>query len=155
MILALFLACSGPRSAAELPVADAPPPAAEGAPADGALLDGTAGGVAPVDGAPAAEATPIGGPPQTPGEAYLGCKDRVEGPQVAGECKTDADCTKTGCSQEVCVASAHAAEIMTTCEILPCFAALDACGCHEGMCSWTLVPTMPPMGRIQLPPKAQ
>jgi eight-cysteine-cluster-containing protein len=146
VILALILACSGPRSAAELPVADSPPTIVDGgaAPVDG--------GTAPVDGT--ATTLPIGGLPQTPAEAYLGCKERVEGLQTPGECTTDADCAKTGCSQEICVAAAVATEVMGTCEILPCFAALDTCGCHDGQCSWTLAASMPTPGKVTLPPRA-
>lgn len=160
MILALFLACSGPRGAAELPVADPPPPIAEAAPADG-----TASGLTPVDsvaagGNPAPGPQPTGltapatTPAKTPAEAYQGCRDRVEGIQTSGECKVDTDCTTTGCSQEVCVATPNAGDIMTTCEILPCFAVLEACGCHESQCTWTVAATMPPpRGPIPLPPR--
>ncbi|MDP2308227.1 MAG: hypothetical protein Q8P18_19570 [Pseudomonadota bacterium] len=143
MILALFLACSGPRSAAELPVAD--PPSPDVTPS---LAEGEA---STVEGDPSV-GTP-GQSPLTPTEAYLGCKDRVEGVETAGECTTDADCAKTGCSQEVCVAKANAGDVMTTCEILTCFSVLEACGCHEGLCSWSLADAMPALGRIKLPPK--
>lgn len=62
---------------------------------------------------------------------------RIEGPTTSGECTTDADCTTTGCSAEVCLPAAKAGDVMTTCEIHPCFATLDTCGCHTGVCSWT------------------
>lgn len=103
--------------------------------------------------------TPVADPPPgtsvTPAQLYEGCRDRVEGPQTAGECKTDADCAPAGCSREMCVAAASAADIMGTCEILPCFQVLDTCGCHDGQCTWTvkgdapsggarIVPTGPP-----------
>ncbi len=74
----------------------------------------------------------------TPQMLYDQCKDRLEGPQVEGECSTDADCATAGCSQEVCLPAAKKGEIMTTCEILPCFGAVEACGCHEGLCTWSL-----------------
>ncbi|MDP2312664.1 MAG: hypothetical protein Q8P41_07150 [Pseudomonadota bacterium] len=154
MILALFLACSGPRSAADLPPTDVPPATvAEDAPPVPPVADGTApGDVVLVDG-PTAPSDPKqpGASPLRPAEAYAGCRDRLEGPQAAGECTTDADCTKAGCSSEVCVANANRDEVMTTCEVLACFGAVDSCGCHDGMCSWTLKSEMPPMGRIQLP----
>lgn len=66
------------------------------------------------------------------------CVERVEGASTSGECADDAGCTKAGCSQEVCVPTQAVADIMTTCERLPCFQRLDTCGCHEGVCSWTL-----------------
>lgn len=80
----------------------------------------------------------IAAAPPTASSLYEGCRVRVEGAETSGECATDADCARTGCSGEVCVASASAGDVVTTCEVLPCFAALDACGCHEGVCGWTL-----------------
>lgn len=80
---------------------------------------------------------------------YEGCRARVEGLEAAGECVTDADCARTGCSGEVCVAAATAGEVVTTCEVLPCFAALDACGCHEGVCGWSL--KAPALRKFPLP----
>ncbi len=80
----------------------------------------------------------IAAAPPTASNLYEGCRVRVEGVETSGECATDADCARTGCSGEVCVASASAGDVVTTCEVLPCFAALDACGCHEGVCGWTL-----------------
>jgi eight-cysteine-cluster-containing protein len=93
---------------------------------------------------------PVGEPPElpvdqpTPQMLYDQCKDRLEGPETDGECSTDADCGTAGCSQEVCVPVSKKAEIMTTCEIRPCFAAKDSCGCHEGRCTWTLKEHMEP-----------
>ena len=91
-----------------------------------------------------------------PADLYATCKDRVEGPSAAGECTTDADCVTAGCSGEVCAAKASAEGLMTTCEIRPCFAALDTCGCVEGVCSWALkegpVSPLPGGGQpVQLP----
>lgn len=114
--LAVLLACAGVRGAAEPTPAEAPRTAAVET-------------VIPVEAAATAP---------TATNLYEGCRARVEGVEAAGECATDADCARTGCSGEVCVAAANAGEVMTTCEVLPCFAALDACGCHEGVCSWTL-----------------
>lgn len=73
-----------------------------------------------------------------PAALYERCRDRVEGREVAGECASDADCMATGCSGEVCVTKETAAGMMTTCEILPCFGVLDACGCVEGRCTWSV-----------------
>ena len=73
-----------------------------------------------------------------PAALYAACRDRVEGPEQDGECTTDDDCAAAGCSGEVCLAAARAEGLTTTCEVLPCFAVLDACGCHEGRCTWTL-----------------
>lgn len=80
--------------------------------------------------------------PTTPEGFYAMCEGRVEGPSEAGECSTDADCGTTGCSGEVCVATANA-DLTTTCELAPCFQVLDTCGCREGRCSWSLKPTLP------------
>ena len=70
--------------------------------------------------------------------AYEKCRDRVEGPEKDGECATDADCVRAGCSSEVCVPRSASADVMTTCEILPCFRVLDDCTCREQRCTWTL-----------------
>jgi eight-cysteine-cluster-containing protein len=129
--LLLLLACSGGRPAAESPAADppvgSPPVNAEGGPDQ-----------------------PASTPGGTPADLYAACKDRVEGAGSAGECTTDADCVRTGCSSEVCVAKS-AGQGMSTCEVLPCFAALDTCGCHEGQCSWRLKASVPTPGKLPLP----
>ncbi len=78
---------------------------------------------------------------------YEACRERVEGPSTPGECSSDADCVRTGCSQEVCVA-ASAAALATTCEILPCFQVLDACSCRDGFCSWSVKEEAPPGRRL-------
>ncbi len=104
-----------------------------------------------VDEAEPDEVGPDGEPPElpvdgpTPQMLYDQCRDRLEGPEVDGECSADADCDRAGCSGEVCVPVSKKAEIMTTCEILPCFAAKDVCGCHEGRCTWTLKEEIEPM----------
>lgn len=143
--LALLVACSGTRSASDMPATDAPAP----------VEAPEKVGDAPVAiDAPPSEPTEVPlDQPTTPAALYGACKDRVEGVQTAGECTTDADCAKVGCSQEVCVPAKLAGEVMTTCEVLPCFKALDTCGCHEGMCSWTLRAELEPPGRIPLPAK--
>lgn len=82
--------------------------------------------------------TAAGGGALTAAQLYGACQERVEGSSTPGECHTDADCSRAGCSQEVCVPAREAAEVMSTCERLPCFNTLDTCGCHEGVCSWTL-----------------
>lgn len=130
-------ACSGARPAAESPASDAPPEAAPVVLVQSPAPD------------PAAEAAPL----RTPAELYGNCRERVEGPSTDGECTVDADCVRTGCSSEVCVPAAKAGDVMSTCEVLPCFAALDTCGCHEGQCSWTLKASVPPLGK--LPPPVQ
>ncbi|MCB9758691.1 MAG: eight-cysteine-cluster domain-containing protein [Alphaproteobacteria bacterium] len=125
-----LLACDGGRASGPEPV---PPVAHTPAP-----LPPSASEVPPIDPASFDD----------PDEAYTACKARVEGPEADGECTTDADCTATGCSGEVCVPSKVAAELMTTCEVRPCFAVLDACGCHAGRCSWSIknkvAPDAPP-----------
>lgn len=85
--------------------------------------------------------------PLTPGEMYAACRDRLEGEQSSGECMVDADCGRAGCSQEVCLPARKAGDVVTTCEILPCFRAVETCGCHEGQCTWTVRADLPPAGR--------
>jgi eight-cysteine-cluster-containing protein len=59
--------------------------------------------------------------------------DRLEGDELEGECKTDSECKKGGCSGEVCAATSA----VTTCEVLPIRFPEDArCGCTEGLCRW-------------------
>ena len=140
-----FLAC-GHGAADPAPVEQAvpaPQPAEVPAP-DPAV--GPAPGLAPgvaADGVILGEAGPNGevsvlapgvADPQFAAEA---CWARTKGPEAAGECKVDGDCTKAGCSQEVCVTVAAAKDLNTTCDKLPCFDELEACGCVEGLCSWT------------------
>ncbi len=88
-----------------------------------------------------------GGPPSfggnidvaaDPAAAYEVYRERLEGPEADGECSTDADCAKAGCSSEVCAPASAAASISTTCEVLPVFAILDSCGCVESRCSWSI-----------------
>jgi eight-cysteine-cluster-containing protein len=102
------------------------------------------GSSSPNDGVAPAE-LPVDQP--TPQMLYESCHDRLEGAEVDGECSVDADCGRAGCSQEVCVPAAKKGDVMTTCEILPCFGAVQNCGCHEGRCTWTLreqlEPTLP------------
>lgn len=104
---------------------------------------------APVRTAPAEPDEPVG---STPAELYAQCHDRVEMPQADGECTTDADCTRAGCGAEVCTAVASAEGLMSTCEDRICFHVLDACGCHEGRCTWTLKDEVPkPPGLVPAP----
>lgn len=73
-----------------------------------------------------------------PAALYEMCKARVEGEDKPGECKVDADCSRAGCSKEVCVPTAVAANVNTTCDKQPCFDVLESCGCTAGLCSWTV-----------------
>lgn len=101
---------------------------------------------------PPADPVPVAAP--TPASLYAECLERVEGVGAAGECASDADCQKAGCGAEVCTTVAAAKDVTTTCENKPCFAVLDACGCHEGQCTWSLkaeVP-VPAPGSTRLPP---
>ncbi|MEY3213252.1 MAG: hypothetical protein RIT28_3733, partial [Pseudomonadota bacterium] len=87
MFLALFAlswACVSPT------VIEAPP-AAEPAPASP-----VSGPIKPLKEAPFAD--PVG--------MYQRCHDRVELPEADGECQADADCTRAGCSAELCVTRA-------------------------------------------------
>lgn len=132
LLLLGVLACAS--SAPEVTPPPVPAPAAAppgGAPAAGAPL--------PASGAEAAmDATGL-----TPEALYESCRSRVEGREAAAECATDADCMSTGCSGEVCVTKEAAAGMATTCEMLKCFEVLDACGCVEGVCSWSLKDAVP------------
>lgn len=96
----------------------------------------------PVAPAAAPEAPPPA-VPETPDAAYASCRERVEGPEAAGECDADADCGKTGCGGEVCTTTAEIPNVMTTCEDRACFAVLETCGCHGGRCTWTVRPAEP------------
>lgn len=92
---------------------------------------------------------PVDAPP--PQALYDQCHARLEGREVDGECTADADCARAGCSQEVCVPAAKKADVITTCEVLPCFGAVEACGCHEGRCTWTVRATIaPPLPRLPI-----
>ncbi len=111
---------------------------------------------APAEEAPKAEAPKTNVSAQTQA-LYDACGARVEGAQSAGECQADADCAPAGCSQELCVPlSVAAAGLNTPCDAEPCFQVLDACGCHEGMCTWTLkdaaAPTAPAGGTRLMQP---
>lgn len=78
------------------------------------------------------------------------CAGRVEGPESDGECTQDSDCARAGCSSEVCTAAASASDVMTTCEVLPCFDRLESCGCVQGRCRWSLSQAGAP--KAPLPP---
>ena len=68
---------------------------------------------------------------------YEVCRDRVEGTEQEQECAQDSDCKAVGCSGELCVAAAEQ-EVLTSCEVLPCYRVLDECGCSEGRCRWSI-----------------
>ncbi len=136
LVSCLLLSCGG---AAPPPATVAPPPAEEL--------------VAAAPEAPPAEVPTVGDGPSTPVEVstdgetpaapdasalFEECRTRVEGREKDGECQSDEDCSRAGCSGEVCVTTSLAAEVMTTCEVRPCFAILDTCGCVEGRCSWSI-----------------
>jgi eight-cysteine-cluster-containing protein len=57
--------------------------------------------------------------------------ERFEAPGFANACATDADCTRSGCSGEVCAA----VDVVTTCEALP-ERPEGTCGCADGECRW-------------------
>jgi len=84
-------------------------------------------------------------------ELYQQCRSRLEGPEIPDECSTDEDCARAGCSSEVCTTRAAASEVMTTCEVLPCFQAVEACGCVEGRCRWSLADAMPSLEPLPAP----
>ena len=136
MRAAVPLLLSGALACASSPPEATPPPATSpaDAPSSGAAVPLVP--VTPAAGSGTREAVAAAG--LTPASLYEQCRGRVEGRESPGECDTDADCTATGCSGEVCVTQEAAAGMMTTCEMLKCFEALDTCGCVEGVCSWSL-----------------
>jgi len=73
-----------------------------------------------------------------PQALYEGCRERVEGTETDGECTQDADCVRTGCSSELCIAKSAAAGVMSTCEVRTCFQVLQACTCQQGHCRWVV-----------------
>ncbi|HBR22030.1 MAG TPA: hypothetical protein DD713_05610 [Nitrospiraceae bacterium] len=57
---------------------------------------------------------------------------------TGGECKTDSDCIKGGCSGQVCQSKKEGA-VITTCEWRECYNANKykvSCKCIEGRCEW-------------------
>jgi eight-cysteine-cluster-containing protein len=139
------VACAGPHGAAE-PVPVVTEPDVSAAPGDASPVRTVTAEVTPT--APPIEEAASSGP--TPQALYAQCSGRVEGVSAAGECASDADCTRAGCSGEVCVATANKATAVTTCEILPCFDVLQSCGCVDGMCSWTVGASSRPTFRLPL-----
>jgi eight-cysteine-cluster-containing protein len=138
--LAVF-ACAGTRASSE----PAPAVTGQAAIADVPTLE-------PAPNAPTSTGEEGLAPVEPTPEALYGqCRARVEGVSATGECASDADCTRAGCSGEVCVAASNKASAVTTCEILPCFSVLQACGCVEGLCSWSVGPSTRPL--LRLPPK--
>lgn len=105
--------------------------------------------------APPAEVPELAPTLYTPRAIYERCRDRLEEPQAGGECVTDADCAKAGCSSEVCVARARAAEVTTTCEREECFGVLDQCGCVQGSCQWSLKLPEGALKKLPIVPKEQ
>ena len=80
----------------------------------------------------------LGGAPSDPQSLYEGCRERVEGTETDGECVADADCVKTGCSGELCIAKSAAEGVKSTCEVRTCFQVLESCTCQGGHCRWVV-----------------
>ncbi len=60
------------------------------------------------------------------------------GGTAGGECSSDQDCARGGCSGTVCAAKEEAADTITTCEWRPqyeCYRTAK-CGCFDGRCGW-------------------
>ena len=108
----------------------------------------------PKASAPAPAPAPASTPAVTPEDLYAKCHDRMEAPEAAGECKVDADCATGGCNQEVCTTVAKSKDWNTACDQQPCFQVADTCGCHDGVCSWTLKKEVPAGATLgnRLPP---
>lgn len=58
---------------------------------------------------------------------------------VEAECVSDSDCSRAGCSGQLCVQAGKAANIITTCEYKAEYDCLrlTSCGCIEGRCAWS------------------
>ena len=109
------------------------------APPTSPVIDGSQAG-APAEGSVSSDVDRSGAKAgRSAADQYARCKARVEGSDTPGECTADTDCQRAGCSQELCIASTEAAMgVMSTCEVRPCFAVLEACGCHDGVCAWSV-----------------
>lgn len=59
-----------------------------------------------------------------------------------GECTSDLDCARAGCSSQLCLPASQANGTMTTCEYVPEYACLaqTTCGCIGGSCGWRQTP---------------
>jgi eight-cysteine-cluster-containing protein len=79
-----------------------------------------------------------GGAPTDPHSLYESCRERVEGTEIDRECVADADCVRTGCSSELCIAKSAAEGVMSTCEVRTCFQVLESCTCQGGYCRWVV-----------------
>lgn len=135
VVCGALIAGSGCKKAEPTPDAPplSPPPAAAAAPGPSEV------GPSEVPTTDAGSPPSAKSGPSTAAELYGACRERVERPEADGECSSDADCVASGCSQELCTSTAAAAEgLMSTCEMRPCFKVLDACGCVEGHCRWSL-----------------
>lgn len=68
----------------------------------------------------------------------IACEEVPTEPEIiGGECVSDDDCIKGGCSGTICQ-SKDAEPIFTTCEYLPeyaCYKQIN-CGCIDGRCQW-------------------
>ena len=61
----------------------------------------------------------------------------------AADCSSDADCSRTGCSGQICAAQS----VITTCEFreeFACYAdpAITTCGCRDGLCGFDPTPEL-------------
>lgn len=75
----------------------------------------------------------------------IGCQENVveddssEDEQIiSGECVTDNDCARAGCSSQLCVPKDKAKGMRTTCEFRAEYECLrlTSCSCIEGKCGW-------------------
>ncbi len=69
------------------------------------------------------------------------CTTNQEQPPMenkSGECSSDADCAKAGCSGQLCVPEGSASGTITTCEYKEEYDCrkLTSCGCAQGRCAW-------------------
>lgn len=126
MLFALFACAHGP---ADPPPAEAPKATAPATPSVPVVL-----GEADENGNP----TVLDPGTTDPAALYAACRERVEGVGRDGECASAADCQPAGCSKEVCVSKTEASNTNTLCDVQPCFAVLDTCGCVDGRCTWSV-----------------
>lgn len=153
--LFLLIACGNKNST--------PSPTEDPKTDDGGATDGEDGGTedGAEDGGTEDGGTEDGGAEDpkkpTPESLYAECQERLEGIpqwQKEGECTSDEDCVAVGCSTEVCTTKVVAEQgPTTTCEAKLCYKVVDVCGCHDGMCTWTLKDELPEMKQPGMPTK--
>ena len=65
----------------------------------------------------------------------VSCSHQLETPQ---ECISDSDCSKAGCSSQLCVPKEKSSDIITTCEFKEEYSCYQTgnCKCINSKCNW-------------------